>query len=61
MKQNSEILETKLFSRSFDLQRDSLQEESRTLDIAFSSEEPVESISDQKSLTTSLSQFALAG
>jgi HK97 family phage major capsid protein/HK97 family phage prohead protease len=42
MKQKSEILETQLFSRSFDLQRDQISEETRTVEIAFSSEMPVE-------------------
>lgn len=42
MEHKSEFLETNLFSRSFDLKRDSVEEESRTVEIAFSSEEPVE-------------------
>ena len=42
MKQKSEILETQLFSRSFDLQRDQISEDTRTVEIAFSSEMPVE-------------------
>ena len=44
MKQKSEILETQLFSRSFDLQRDQISEDTRTVEIAFSSEMPVERI-----------------
>lgn len=42
MKQKSEFFETKLFSRFFSLNRDSICNDSRTVGIAFSSEMPVE-------------------